>query len=76
MNRKEFYNLYRQARFLVSARSLYAIKANVDAPEGNLIWRAIDGLHESVAYALHNKYKATYYPITTHKWAIRQNSKF
>jgi hypothetical protein len=76
MNRKEFYTAYRQARFLMTARSMYAIDGKVNAPSGNLIWVAINSLHESIAYALHNKHTSIHYPIAENKWAINHNTKF
>ena len=76
MNREEFYVAYRQARFLSSARAKYAVKDNVNDTGGALIWVAINSLHESIAYALHNSYARTYYPIAENKWAIRHNTKF
>ena len=76
MNRKQFYDTYRQARFLMSARSVYAMQDKMIAPDGRLIWVAINSLHESVVYALHNSHAATHYPIANNRWAIRQNSTF
>jgi len=76
MNRKEFYAAYRQARFLMSARSQYAVEDKVNAPDGTLLWVAINSLHESIAYAMHNKHKNVHYPIADNKWAINLNTKF
>jgi len=76
MNRKEFYNAYRQARFLSSARAEYSIKDKMNDTGGALIWMAINSLHESVSYAIINKHPVTHYPIADHKWAINHNTKF
>ena len=76
MNRKEFYATYRQARFLMSARSTYAVQPNVNAPEGTLIWVAINSLHESIVYAMHNKHASNHYPLADNHWAIKLNSTF
>ena len=76
MNRKDFYNAYRQARFLSSARAEYSIKDKVNDTGGDLMWVAINSLHESIVYALHNKHANTHYPIASNRWAIRHNTKF
>ena len=78
MNRKQFYEKYRQARFLLSERPPYATKIKVDFfGVGNFLHRiAIDSLHESIGYAIRNKYANTHYPISDNKWAIKNNSKF
>ncbi len=76
MNRKEFYDAYRQARFLSSAKAEYAIKGKVNDTGNSLMWVAINSLHKSIAYALHNRYANTHYPIADNKWAINNNTKF
>ncbi len=76
MNKKEFYEVYRQVRFIFTATSTYAVKLNIDAPSYNIQHDILDGLHESVRYAIYNKYKRTYYPIADSRWAISENSKF
>jgi len=76
LNRKEFYSLYRQARFLMSARALYAVTHKVNAPDGTMLINLMESLPESVLYAVMNQYKNTIYPIKENKWAIGHNHKF
>tara|TARA_R110000850_G_scaffold246286_1_gene371176 strand:+ start:41 stop:271 length:231 start_codon:yes stop_codon:yes gene_type:complete len=76
MNRKQFYKEYQQARFLSSANAEYATKGKIKDTGGTLIWVAIDSLHESIVYAMHNRYANTYYPIANNRWAINNNTKF
>ena len=76
MNRKEFYTAYRQARFLMKARSLYSIQDKVNDTGGILIWAAINSLHKSIVYAMLNRHKSTHYPLSKNRWAIKRNHKF
>lgn len=76
LTREEFYSLYRQARFLMSARALYAITDKVNAPDGTMLMNLMGSLHESVIYAVMNQHKNTIYPIKENKWAVGHNHKF
>jgi hypothetical protein len=60
----------------MTARAKYSIEGKVDDTGGSLIWVAIDSLHESIAYAMHNKHKNVHYPISNARWAINHNTKF
>ena len=82
MKRKDFYEQYRQARAMSSAAASFSndcgndYQRSLENPVYVAKWFFIDSLHNSVIYAMHNKYKRTPYRIKTNRWAISHNSKF